>query len=331
MTGPCGALIAAVLALFSAGGVPRAPSAAGADTALFAFHADFWLNLHHFLYATARARRGLDSGRSVAARALADTVGFGALPPEDQDAWRTSVAWYDSALAVRDILLDPGMVEIDDRVAVLDSSPTPEGTGLGAALVTVLERAAPVYRRLWWPAHDAANRRWLERERPLLASDGDSLEAQERRLFRQPWPERPIRVDVTAYANWAGAYTSVDPARITVSSGDPADQDDDGFEILFHEVLHTVDDTLFDALQSAFWAAGKSMPRDPTHPLIFYTAGELTRRAIPGHVPYAEKYGLWSRTPTFARARRALERSWRLYLDGSVTFEEALRRYAAAF
>ena len=334
MARPFWALIAAALALLSGGGAPgsaRAPSALRVETSLFDIHGGFWLNLHHFLYATARARRGLDTGRSVAARALADTVGFGALPAGDQQTWRTALAWYDSALATRDILFDPGMVDTDDRIASLDTAETAEGAGIAPALVAVLESAAPVYRRLWWPAHDSADRRWLERERPLLARYGESLTAQEQRLFRQPWPEVPLRVDVTAYANWAGAYTSVDPAHVTVSSEDPANQDDDGLEVLFHEALHTVDDTLFDALQAAFFSARKTLPRDATHPFIFYTAGELTRRAIPGHVPYAEKYGLWSRTPAFAHARPLLERSWRLYLDGSISFEEALRRYAAGY
>jgi len=329
-----GALFAAALALLSAGGAPgpaRAPSAARAETSLFDFHNGFWLNLHHFLYATARATQGLDTGRSVAARALADTVGFGALSDDDQRTWRLALAWYDSALAARDILFDPGMVDTDDRIASLDTADTPEGAGIAPALVAVLERAAPVYRRLWWRAHDSANRRWLDRERPLLARYGERLTEQEQRLFKEPWPEVPIRVDVTAYANWAGAYTSTDPAHVTVSSEDPAAQDDDGLEVLFHEVLHTVDDSLFDGLQSAFFAARKTLPRDATHPFIFYTAGELVRRAVPGHVPYAEKYGLWSRSAAFAHARPLLERGWRPYLDGTIPLDEALRRYAAGF
>ena len=336
MARPFFALIAAALALLSSagGGAPgpaRAPSAFRADTSLFDIHAGFWPNLHHFLYATARAERGLDSGRFVAARALADTVGFGALSARDQRTWRAAVAWYDSALAARDILFDAGMVDSDDRIAALDDDETPGDARLPPALAAVLERAAPVYRRLWWPAHDSADRRWLERERSLLARYGAGLTAQEQRLFREPWPEVPIRVDVTAYANWAGAYTSTDPAHVTVSSEDPAAQDDDGLEVLFHEVLHTVDDSLFDGLQSAFFAARKTLPRDATHPFIFYTAGELVRRAVPGHVPYAEKYGLWSRSAAFAHARPLLERCWRPYLDGTIPLDEALRRYAAGF
>ena len=80
--------------------------------------------------------------------------------------------------------------------------------------------------------------------RALLALYGNGLATQESGAFREPWSSTPVRVDVTAYANWAGAYTTNGPSHITVSSEDPGNQDDQGLEILFHEVLHTIDDTL---------------------------------------------------------------------------------------
>jgi hypothetical protein len=134
----------------------------------------------------------------------------------------------------------------------------------------------------------------------------------------------PIRVDVTAYANWAGAYTTTDPTHITVSSEDPGNQNDQALEIVFHEVLHTMDDTLASALNAGFRARGKIPPRDPTHAFIFYTAGAETQRMIPAHVPYAEKNGLWERVPDFRRALPVLRRGWQPYLDGKITFADAI-------
>src|SRR5205814_65198 len=43
---------------------------------------------------------------------------------------------------------------VDDAAAMLS------GTGLDSGLVTRLERAAPIYRKAWWPAHRDANRAW---------------------------------------------------------------------------------------------------------------------------------------------------------------------------
>ncbi|HET7551397.1 MAG TPA: hypothetical protein VFK04_08900 [Gemmatimonadaceae bacterium] len=298
---------------------------------LFSFHSNFWLNLHHFLYVTARARKGLDARRPAVTSALADTAGFSALSADDRSRWEAAVAYYDSALADRDILFDTGMVAINNRLASMDSATSLRGSGIGSAVVATLEHAAPVYRRLWWPRHDAANRNWTVRMRELLALHGDSIAAWESRAFHEPWSSSPVRVDVTAYSNWAGAYTTSGPSHITVSSESVGNQDDQGLEILFHEVLHTMDDSLRSSLNAAFRAHGKTLPRDPTHTFIFYTAGALTKRAIPEHVPYGEKNGLWTRVPDFRHALPLLQRVWQPYLDGKSTFEEAIQQYAAEF
>lgn len=298
---------------------------------LFAFHSNLWLNLHHFLYVSARARRGIDATRAAVTSALADTNGFGALPVSDQNAWRAAVAYYDSTLAGRDILFDSGMVAINTRLARTDAAETLRGAGLEPSLVAMLERATPVYRRVWWPRHDAANQQWEARMHALLARYGNGLATQASRAFRKPWSRMPVRVDVTAYANWAGAYTTTSPSHITVSSQDGSNQDEQGLEILFHEALHTMDDSLTSSLNAAFHLRGKTPPRDPTHVFIFYTAGLLTRRTVPGHVPYAEKNGLWTRVAEFGRALPVLQRTWQPYLDGTITFDEAVQRYATDF
>lgn len=306
---------------------PARPGATAQE--LFDFHSNFWVNLHHFLYVTARARAGLDGRRPSVTSALGDTAGFGALPAPDRDAWERAVAYYDSTLAKRDILFDSGMVTINDALARTDGASTLRGAGIDASLADMMERAARVYRRLWWPRHDAANRAWQASVENLLSVHGDSLAAWEARAFRTPWASVPVRVDVTAYSNWAGAYTTVNPSHMTIASLNPANQADQALEILFHEVLHTMDDSLASALTTQFRTQGKTAPRDLTHAFIFYTAGALTKRAIPAHVPYGEKYGLWSRSPVFVRALPALKEGWQAYLDGQIGFEEAVRRYVA--
>jgi len=56
--------------------------------------------------------------------------------------------------------------------------------------------------------------------------------------------------------------------------------------------------------------------------MIFYTAGEALRRAVPGHVPYAEKNGVWARGKE--PVKRALDSAWRPWLDDKITSEQAI-------
>ncbi len=301
-----------------------------AETRLFAFHSNLWVNLHHFLYVMARARKGLDATRPATTAVLGDTSGVGALSPALRAAFDGALAYYDSAVAARDILFDSSLVAVNDRLAGLEQASSVRGAPrLDAGIADALERAAPAYRALWWPRHDAANRHWIDLALPQVAKGGDAAARDEARAFRQPWSSTPVRVDVAAYTNWAGAYTTEHPSHINVASLLPSNGEGLApFETLFHEVLHTMDDSLLTVLQTAFRASGKRWPRDPTHAFIFYTAGEVTRRQFPEHVPFAEAVGMWMRNTDFARMLPLLRANWQPYLDGRSTLEDAMRKIA---
>jgi len=222
------------------------------------------------------------------------------------------------------------MVAIGNELARLESAPQLRDTDLDPELATTLERVAPLYRRVWWSRHDAANKVWVSGVQQQLALHGDDIAAQESRAFGKVWSSSPVRVDVAAYANWAGGYTTNDPSHIVTPSGDPGSQGDQALEVLFHEVLHTMDDPLFLALRRAFRANGKTLPHDPTHVFIFYTAGALTQQALPNHAPYAERNGLWERVPDFKLALPVLKKYWQPHLDGKTSLDEAVAGYAAA-
>jgi hypothetical protein len=295
---------------------------------LFAMQSNFWVNLHHFLYVTARARRGLDASRPAVTSALADTVGFGALPTALRADWDTALAYYTRTIAERDILFDSALVVVNVALSQV-ASDSLGPAALDPDLARALERAAPTYRALWWPRHDAANHRWMAAVQPLLDQHGDSAAVWEARAFAVAWPNEPVPVDVTAYANWAGAYTTEGPSHVTISSLNADNQGTAAFEILFHEVLHTMDRPLFERYRSAAREQGKRMLRDPTHAFIFYTAGEVSRRLFPGHVPYAEAVGLWQRARDLGAMRPLLQRHWQPWLDEQITLDDALRRIAA--
>src|SRR5687767_2402944 len=101
------ALVLAIVSSVAAAPAVAQPAPTGtADTRLFTMQSNFWVNLHHFLYVTARARRGLDATRTAVTNALADTAGFGALPRQARDGWQAALDHYVDALAERDVVFD---------------------------------------------------------------------------------------------------------------------------------------------------------------------------------------------------------------------------------
>ena len=50
--------------------------------------------------------------------------------------------------------------------------------------------------------------------------------------FQHPWPTATLRVEIVAYANFGGAYTTENPPLIAMSSLDLEQQGDDALEEL---------------------------------------------------------------------------------------------------
>jgi len=317
---------------------------------VFELHSGFWLNLHHFLYEQARLREqeSTSRGKVVGAAPNSSTaVNRGS----DSGAWQAAVNYYAKNLARRDLLVDEGMVLINDRLADLETCADLSGraspsclSGLAPPLVAALEEAAPLYRQRWWPDHDRRNRDWIESVAPLIRRTGLPLAEELASVYQSKWQSDPIRVDVSVYAGPFGAYTSLEPTHITVSSTDPRNQGLAAFEILFHESSHALATSVQEAIVTACHDRDIPIPRDLWHALIFYTTGEVVRRTaaegklnLPGSVPenkpasytpYARRNGLYTRG--WENYQRVLENYWQPYLDGKTDFNHSINAVVAA-
>jgi hypothetical protein len=321
---------------------------------VFEMHSGFWVNLHHFLYLQARLRKGnisaTESGRG-AAQPDELPVSLIDFPDAEIRAWQDAVVFYSKDLANRDLLLNGDMEIINNQLSAMESCPDLEGkasatckSGLRPDLVAALERAAPVYRAHWWPHQDRANREWVAQVTPMIEQLGVKLSAQLAEVYERPWPAGRLRVDVVWYGGPFGAYTSVGPTHVTISSHDPRNRGVYGFEVLFHETSHALAGSVNEAIAREFRQRDKPIPRDLWHVLLFYTTGEMVRREVDdgtmaatfqqingssNYLPYAARFGLYS--GSWERFRELLDLYWRPYLDGKVSFERAMAQLASAF
>lgn len=309
-----------------------------APDSLFRFHSRFWPNLHHFAYEqallTADPPRTRGSGGEVASPE--------GLAAEEADAWASTVAFYRDSLIDRDLLFDDDLIALDrilgglspdaDRGALTDA-------GVPEPLAAALEDAARAYRQRWWPVHDAANRRWIERVEGLVGHYGAELATDLADAYQAEWPREVIDVDVLSFANWAGAYTSTDPPHIRVSSSLQEYADWWALEMIFHEASHTMvggrTGAVSAAIRQAARSAGVERPRWLWHAIIFYTTGELVRRSLQKDtavlfVPYAVRQGLWFQGEERQAEFEALTEHWQPYLDGQTEFEAAITAVVAA-
>lgn len=291
---------------------------------IFVFHTDeFWLNLHHFLYVLGRAQnKDRDAARAAVAGAPADAErGVKKLNADEQKLWRQIVAAYAKGVSKKDIVFDAPLPTITSALSQAGDGPSFGSTEIDAAIVSNLQRAAPLYRKAWWKEHRKANQRWKKSIEKLAKRYGADVLAFITKAYQQEWPAEGFDVHVSGYANWAGAYSTTGNLLVMASLS-PDLQEWYGLETAFHEGMHQWDERFFEVLRQAAIKANKYFPRGLSHAMIFFTAGEAVRSVKNDHVPYAEQFGVWQRG--MAQFKTPLELTWKPYLNGRTTRDEAL-------
>jgi hypothetical protein len=302
---------------------------------VFEFHSGFWLNLHHTLYYQMRQQR---------APGTTPVVLMNNLSPAEQKAWDSALAYYKETYESKDLLFSLEMILIKNQLGDFETCDDLAGlkkktcdAGLPKKLTDALMAAAPVYRAHLWQEHDRTNRRWIAAVAPLVRRSGVTLSHRLAEIYQTDWPKERIRVDVSVYANSSGAYTTLDPLRVTLASTDARNQGPEALEVLFHESSHGISDNVQNAIMRECRQRDKPVPRDLWHALLFYTTGEVIRPTIfssdggtvkEGYVPYAVREGLYKRG--WEDYLRVLTQFWQPYLDGRDSFDDAIAHMVSA-
>jgi len=300
-----------------------APQAKTKQT-IFIFHSDeFWLNLHHFLYVLGRAEnKTRDSSRSAVVNAPKDQEqGLAKLAPAEQASWREAVSFYANDLSKKDAVFDEPLPAITNALAQAGDAKSLALAKIDQGVASVLERAAPMYRKAWWPAHHRANVEWQRAIQKLVDKHGDAILSFITKAYQMSWNPSGFHIHLSGYTNWAGAYSTTGELLVLSSLAEDI-KDIYGLETIFHEGMHQWDKQVFEALRDQARKQNKRVPNGLSHAMIFFTAGEAVRHVYPDHVPYAVKAGVWERG--IAQFKTPLEEVWKPYLDGRGTRDDAL-------
>src|SRR5687768_3471308 len=159
-------------------------------TPIFRFETDgFWLNLHHFLYVLGRVESKMpDIKREAVAGAPADEAeGLKTLGDADRQAWREAVSAYANGFSKLDMVFSRPLYDVTNILRRAPSDRPLAGVKIDPAAVAALERAAPIYRKTWWPRHRESNRTWLQSMQDPLKKYGPQLLAYVTRVYQEPW------------------------------------------------------------------------------------------------------------------------------------------------
>lgn len=322
MTGPT-CLLVALIALPVAA-PQQETQAPAASVSHLQFHSSFWLNLHHTLYAAAWARRPEAGTLRARAGALPSPLDA-PLSDEERQTWTTAVDFYDRELANRDLLFDQRLSRLKPALARGDVA----AVEVGDDLRKILQQAAPVYRKHYWPAHDKVNRAWIDATVNDIRKVAPEVIAKLERFYGVTWFDSPVRIDAVWIGNRQGAYTTTEPVHAVIASGVPDHKGWNSVEIVFHEISHKLVYPLEAEIAKALGDAVKQH-RDLWHVVQFYLTGAAVQQTLRVRkIEYTPLLfqGLIDRA--WPQYRDVVEKVWRLYADGDIGREEAIRRTVA--
>lgn len=299
----------------------RAPIVA---TAHFAFYSDFDTNLNDALIAAGLARK---NKKPELFHSADEAPCFDKLPPSARAAWNGAVDYYAQIIspvewnARQQFLIRMQLVGFDPTGSTAEDTQFLEiARGFRAV-------AAPAYRACRWTAQDAHNRRWIEELQPRLAAHEQKIAARLQQLYQKRWATLPILVDVVETVNWSGATSSWSDfgqgnLLISRSTGGAA-----AFEILFHESSHILmdrGDPVRQALENAAKKAGRPLPNDLWHVVLFYLTGEAVRPVLnDDEASYTPMLHEIFGRGTWVEYRQAVENNWLPYVEGKRSLVEA--------
>ncbi|MET0649407.1 MAG: hypothetical protein ABW208_22585 [Pyrinomonadaceae bacterium] len=302
--------------VLAAGAAAQERPAAPARVGRYRLQSNPWVNLHQRLVYEARFKW--------------DKPPAG-LSGEDLAKWSKAVEDYRAYLGRRNPIFDKELISLNATLSGTNADKLP-GT-IPAAAKKVLEAAMPLYRVAQWEEDDRANRFWIAVAEPLLASAAEELAEAHAKVYATPFPKN-ILVDVTSFAWQFGAYTvgEGESAHAVIASTEKGTQGFAALEALTHEPSHAIVDSdpqyaIGSDLKRAADETGLKPSANLWHAILFYTSGELTRRALARRgVRDYRPFILDMYEGPFRGLRPSLETHWQAYLDGKLSREAAIRQ-----
>jgi len=248
----------------------------------FSFHNNSWMNLHHFFYerASNRQRTHLQNDGEKFIE-LGDSLKIASLSAHDKIIFDQGVKFYKEKI-IDQALLNSGRIfkwlqAQPHNNKIIDTTYSKEFTQM-------LNKLDPIYKKHFWAKHQAHNEKLVDDYIVLIRNLEDEIISKMENLSGYQWKDS-VRIDITTYGNWAGAY-SPSLNNIVISSIDPLMHSSLFIEFVFHESSHLLflrNSPFRQALNTAAEKLSVDQPRNLWHAAMFYLSGMATKDALLAH------------------------------------------------
>lgn len=291
-------------------------------TERFEFYSNFWINEHHFLYANADSSKDRDWDSGFSKGELDE------LSNKERQVLREGIMFYRDSVISYDLLFNRGLSELKSTLINFNEEDTFEMAGFSDDLVMHLNEVKPIYQKYFWEKHRESNTKVVKEHLSFIIKYEDQIFDRISGLAQQPWEDEKVRVDVSYYANWAGAYTSTYPQTHVVITSRDEGKEGDWLELIFHEPSHAIisgrNYKVAELIDNVSKELNLEPPRNLWHSLLFYFSGLAVQEALANEGVDYELYMI--RNDVFSRHHKTIFNHMPAYANGEVTFEKALEK-----
>ncbi len=250
------------------------------ESRYFEFHSDFWINLHHFLFQQAKGDQVAhlkEDGNLILD--IGEESVFQLLSADERKILNTSVQYYQDHLTDKTLLF--GLADLRLWLQNQDIQRPITDTTFTKEYSQILNDFSSIYKSRFWEIHDGHNNKILDEH--FLNVNEMEVRIIEKliRLVGYAWPDSKIRVDLSAYASWAGAYSQNKPNfNIIISTLDPFSNQSAFIETVFHEGAHILFNRESKFRTEIFNMSNEmdiKFPRGLWHASQFYLCGRLVQ------------------------------------------------------
>lgn len=296
-------------------------------TKKFEFYSNLWINQHHFLYANADSAEGgnWDDGFNEGE--------LEGLSSDEKDILKEGITFYRDSVISYNLLFNRGLFNLKRKLIDFGQNDDFAIENFSDDLVLHLNRVKPVYEKYFWEKHDLSNREIVTRNLEFINRYENQIFDRIATLAQQSWKDEKVRVDVSYYANWAGAYTSTQPETHVVITSQGRGIEGDWLELLFHEPSHSIisgsEYKVAEAISEAAENLELNPPRNLWHSLLFYFSGIAVQEALEDEEIEYELYMI--RNDVFGNHHEVIFEHMPGYVNGETTLEEALKKLITAY
>lgn len=299
------------------------------ETKYFRFYNNINLNTHLYLYRKAvRCKFKKTPADSIAI--VGSENSDMPLTEVEMDLVKKTILYYRDSLIGKDLLFDPEMSGFSD-ILVKDNPAKEKMNAWQKQTWEKVKAFQILYLKIYSRKFNRHCADWVMHCKKDIVALEDSVMTQLQRIYGDTLPEGKIRVDLTNYATWTGAFSFNNTyAHIILDAGHKSNQYVQGVEIVFHEASHFLVDNLGATLGEVVKDKKITKNMNLWHNVIFYTTAVVLQPKYDAQkrdfVPYYVVQDFEGKMPDFKLSVEAFKLYWDAYIAGKMTQKEALEK-----